>query len=153
MTDSGTPRTVVCQASLVMGFSRQEYWSGWSCPPPGDLPNPGIEPISPVSPALAGGCSRLTRGGCLLPFDSVQPSPSKPALPPLKRKMKARRPQGTVHRRHWKEMQVGRCPTWPGHSNDVKNLVYEWMTTGWVTKAGLVRTEGFEGLSPSNFQI
>ena len=35
-----------------MGFSRQEYWSGWLCPPPGDLPNPGIEPASPVSPAL-----------------------------------------------------------------------------------------------------
>ena len=28
------------------GFSRQEYWSGWSFPPPGDLPNPGIEPVS-----------------------------------------------------------------------------------------------------------
>ena len=30
------------------GFSRQEYWSGLSCPPPGDLPNPGIEPTSPA---------------------------------------------------------------------------------------------------------
>ena len=38
-----------------MGFSRQEYWSGLLCPPPGDLPDPGIEPMSPVSPALAGG--------------------------------------------------------------------------------------------------
>ena len=37
------------------GFSRQEYWSGLSFPPPGDLPNPGIKPVSPVSPALAGG--------------------------------------------------------------------------------------------------
>ena len=33
-------------------FSRQEYWSGLPCPPPRDLPNPGIEPTSPVSPAL-----------------------------------------------------------------------------------------------------
>ena len=33
-------------------FSRQEYWSGLLCPPLGDLPNPGIEPMSPVSPAL-----------------------------------------------------------------------------------------------------
>ena len=32
------------------GFSRQEYWSGLPCPPPGDLPNPGIEPMSPVLP-------------------------------------------------------------------------------------------------------
>jgi len=37
-----------------MGFSRQEYWSGLSCPPPGDLPNPGIEPTSLAPPALAG---------------------------------------------------------------------------------------------------
>ena len=40
------------QATLSMGFSRQEYWSGLSCPPPGDLPNPGIEPAFPVAPAL-----------------------------------------------------------------------------------------------------
>ena len=38
-----------------MGFSRQEHWSGWPCPPPGDLPDPGIEPVSLKSPALAGG--------------------------------------------------------------------------------------------------
>ena len=37
-----------------MGFSRQEYWSGLPCPPPGDLPGPGIEPASLTSPALAG---------------------------------------------------------------------------------------------------
>ena len=37
-----------------MGFARQEYWSGLLCPPPGDLLNPRIEPVSPVSPALAG---------------------------------------------------------------------------------------------------
>ena len=36
--------TVAHQAPLSMGFSRQEYWSGLSCPPPGDHPNPGIEP-------------------------------------------------------------------------------------------------------------
>ena len=40
--------------SLSMGFSRQEYWSGLPCPPPGDLPDPGIEPKSLRSPALAG---------------------------------------------------------------------------------------------------
>ena len=38
-----------------MGFPRQEYWSGLPFPPPGDLPNPGIEPVSLGSPALAGG--------------------------------------------------------------------------------------------------
>ena len=43
-----TPRTVASQAPLSMGFSRQEYWSGLPCPPPGDLPDPGIEPRSPA---------------------------------------------------------------------------------------------------------
>ena len=38
--------------ALSMGFSKQEYWSGLPCPPPGGLPNPGIKPASPVSPAL-----------------------------------------------------------------------------------------------------
>ena len=38
-----------------MGFSRQEYWSGLPCPPPGDLPDPGTEPTSFTSLALAGG--------------------------------------------------------------------------------------------------
>ena len=51
---SVTPWTVALQASLSMGFSRQEYWSGLPCPPPGDLPNPGIEPAVLTSPALAG---------------------------------------------------------------------------------------------------
>ena len=46
---------LACQAPLFMGFSRQGYWSGLSCPPPGDLHNPGVEPMSPASPALAGG--------------------------------------------------------------------------------------------------
>ena len=47
--------TAVCQAPLSMGFSRQAYWRGLPCPPPGDLPNLGIEPTSLTSPALAGG--------------------------------------------------------------------------------------------------
>ena len=46
--------TVACQAPLSMEFSRQEYWSGLPCPPPGDLPDPGIPPASLTSPALAG---------------------------------------------------------------------------------------------------
>ena len=46
--------TIACQAPLSMGVSRQECWSGLPCPPPGDLPDPGIEPVSLVSPALAG---------------------------------------------------------------------------------------------------
>ena len=47
-----SPLVVAHPAPLSMGFSRQEYWSGLPCPPPGDLPDPGIEP---ASPSLAGG--------------------------------------------------------------------------------------------------
>ena len=56
MSDSFvTSWTLARQASLSMGFSRQEYRSRLPCPPPGDLPDPGIEPVSPMSLALAGG--------------------------------------------------------------------------------------------------
>ena len=49
-----TPWTVTHQVPLSMEFSRQEYWSGLPFPFPGDLPDPGIEPVSLSSPALAG---------------------------------------------------------------------------------------------------
>ena len=48
-----TSWTVALQAPLSRGFSRQEYWSGLPCPPPGALPDPGIKPTSLMSPALA----------------------------------------------------------------------------------------------------
>ena len=47
-----TPWTVALQAPLSMGFPRQEYWIELPFPSPGDLPDPGIEPVSPMSPAL-----------------------------------------------------------------------------------------------------
>ena len=50
-----TPWTVGSQDPLSMGFSRQGYWSGLPCPPPGGLPGPEIKPASVRSPALAGG--------------------------------------------------------------------------------------------------
>ena len=49
------PWTAARQASLSMGFSRQEYWSGLPCSPPEAIPDPGTEPASLRSPALAGG--------------------------------------------------------------------------------------------------
>ena len=49
-----TPWTVNCQAPLSMGVPRQEHWSGLPFPPPEDLPDLGIEPVSPASPAMAG---------------------------------------------------------------------------------------------------
>ena len=53
MSDSVTPWTVAYQALLSMGFSRQEYWSGLPFPSQGNHPDPGIEPASLASPALA----------------------------------------------------------------------------------------------------
>ena len=47
--------TAACQPPLSKGFSKQEYWSGLPCPPSGNRPNPGIEPVSLMSPALAAG--------------------------------------------------------------------------------------------------
>ena len=49
-----TPWTVAHQVPLSMGFSSKEYWSWLPFPPPGVLPNSGIEPVSLMSPALAG---------------------------------------------------------------------------------------------------
>ena len=58
-----TPSTVACQDPLSMGFSRQEYWSRLPFPPRGDLPNQGLKPRSPASPALAEGSLPLALNG------------------------------------------------------------------------------------------
>ena len=58
-----TPWTVAHQAPLSMGFSRQGYWNGLPCPPPGDLPDPGIEPASLVAPAPQAGSLLLSQWG------------------------------------------------------------------------------------------
>ena len=52
---SETLWTAACPVPLSMGFSKQEYWGGLPCLHPGDLPNPGIEPTSLMSPVLMGG--------------------------------------------------------------------------------------------------
>ena len=54
MSDSATSWTVAHQVPLSVRFSRQEYWSGLPFPSPGDLPDPGIKPVSFAFPALAG---------------------------------------------------------------------------------------------------
>ena len=58
-----TPWTVPRQAPLSIEFSRQGYWSGFPFPPPGDLPDPGIKPMSSLSAALAGGFFTTERPG------------------------------------------------------------------------------------------
>ena len=55
LVSTAIPWTVSCQAPLSMGFYRQKYWNGLAFPSPGDLPNPGVEPMSLMSPALEGG--------------------------------------------------------------------------------------------------
>ena len=60
------------QAPLSVEFSRLEYWSGLPCPPPGDLPNPGMEPTSPASPPLAGGFFTTGPPGKLEVFSSFK---------------------------------------------------------------------------------
>ena len=72
-------------APLSMGFSRQEYWSGLTCRPPGDLPDPGIEPTSLTSPALAGDSLPLVptihSSRCILrPSRQLERDPSKQFL-------------------------------------------------------------------------
>ena len=58
-----TPWTVAPQAPLSMEFSRQEYWSVLPFPTPGDFPNLGMEPMSPMSSALANGFSTTESPG------------------------------------------------------------------------------------------
>ena len=55
--------TVAHQAPLSMGFFRQEYWTGSLYPPPGDLPNPRIETMSPLAPALQANSLLLSHQG------------------------------------------------------------------------------------------
>ena len=65
-----TVGTVANWAPLSMGIARQEYWSGLSGPPPEELPNPGIKPMTPSSPALQVDSLQLTHQGdvlCILP--------------------------------------------------------------------------------------
>ena len=54
MYNSAIPGVIACQAPLSIEFSRQEYWSGLPYPPPGHLPDPGIEPTSLTSSAVIG---------------------------------------------------------------------------------------------------
>ena len=71
-----TPWTVAHQAPLSIRFSRQEYWSGLPCPPPGDLPNPGFKPTSPMAPTLQADSlprshlGKPTREQCISPTHS-----------------------------------------------------------------------------------
>ena len=91
--------TVACQAPLSMAFSRQESWSGSPCPPPGHLPDPGIEPTSLISPVLAGGffttsATYLNTNHC---FSTIQFSSVAQSCPTLCNPMNRSMPGLPVH--------------------------------------------------------
>ena len=71
-----TPWTVALQTPLSVGFSRQEYWSGLPCPPPGDLPTPGIEHMSHVSCTAGGFFITVTPGNMHFRLHKDIPSPA-----------------------------------------------------------------------------
>ena len=80
MSDSATPWTVTLQAAQSMGFSRQEYWSGLPFLSPGDLPDPGMKPRSPVLQAGATREATFYLIGCFFFFyvivnDLLKPIP------------------------------------------------------------------------------
>ena len=66
-----------------MGFSRQEYWSGLPYPPPGDLSDPGIEPVSPASPTLQADSLLLSHYGSPLPLYGKMKTPALIEITPL----------------------------------------------------------------------
>ena len=78
MSDSFvTPWAVAYQASLSMGFPRQEYWDGLPFPSPGNLPDPGIKPVSPALQADSLPLSQGRVGGRIITLSSHRKSPSK----------------------------------------------------------------------------
>ena len=101
-----TPWTTAHQAPLSMGFSRQEYWCGLSCPSPGDLPDPGIKPESLVSPALIGRffttSTTLMQSKCQMSWSSVK----------LDSVRSRGRPRGQGWKVHGVPWGIGRC-SWP----------------------------------------
>ena len=78
-----TSWTVDPQASLSMEFSRQEYWSGLSCPPPRDLPDPGIELTFPMVPALPSIFFTIEPSGKPFEDDSSKPIKGIPLFSPV----------------------------------------------------------------------
>ena len=83
VSDSATLWTVAGQAPLSVGFSSEEYWNGLLCPPPGDLPHPGTEPASLMSPALAGGFSTPSATCLCVLIPSSSFIPPQPYISPL----------------------------------------------------------------------
>ena len=94
------------EITLSMGFSRQEYWSELPCPPPGDLPDLGIKPISLESPSSGPSKSSLTWAS------NKHPSPSSPKngfIPPREAHLALSRSQWLAMPVHWVQLYPGVC--------------------------------------------
>ena len=96
-----TPWTIVCQAPLSMGFSRQEYWSGLPFPSPGDLQDLGTEPRSLESSALAGGFFTMEPPGKSSIIPTTAQFPFSLWLQRGKCGQRRRKDRGTWERNSW----------------------------------------------------
>ena len=133
--------TVAYQAPLSMGFSRQEYWGGLPCTPPGDLPDPekvaGIEPASLMSPALASEFFTTTATWKLewvaIPFSSRSSQPGiEPRSPALQvDSLPSKPPQEPSNRWQKQAWETETCPAAPGGS--VSSCHWERKNPGWST--------------------
>ena len=99
--------TDACQTPLSMRFSRQEYWSGFPCPPPGDLGNPEMEPMSPMAPTSQADSVPLSHWG--------SPQCRRPGFNPWIRKFPWRRewlltPVFLPEKAHGQRSLAGYCP-------------------------------------------
>ena len=137
-----TPWTVASQAPLPMGLSRQEHWSGLPCPPLGDLPNPGIEPVSLVSPELAGGFFTYAKSLQLCPTlcDPIDGSPPGSLVP------------GILQARKLRWVAISFSDAWK-QKVKVKSLSFVWLlVTPWTAahqaspSMGFSRQEYWSGL-------
>ena len=94
---SATPWTVTLQVPLSIGFSRQEYWRGWACPPWRDLSDPGIKTASPMAPALQADSLLLSQRGSLQLYTHLHISVYIYPQPQISRwyNSNGRKPRGT----------------------------------------------------------
>ena len=135
---SATPWTVTCQIPLSMGFPRQEYWSGWPFPSPGDLPYPGIKF---VSLALAGGFfTTEPPGKPLVSFSVVVGQPCPNLCDPMGCSLPGFSVHGILQARILECLAISfsRRPSWPRDWTWVLCFAGKFFTV-WATREWLNR--------------
>ena len=157
MSNSATLWTVALQALLSTGFPRQAYWSGSTFPPPGDLPDPGIEPSHPAPPALAG--ALFTTEPPRKPLLTSRKCTSKPqghVTPPLSewlsskvhnvgRDVKKKVPSDNVGGNvnwcsHWGKQYRGLSKNYKQHHNMTQQF-HSWVYTGKKKTTTLIQND------------